>query len=99
MVSGGGTFFSLARPPARVMPTARVRGLDLHYLEAGEPGRPLVLLLHGSLGSADQWGPHLEALARAGWRALALDDRGHGASTPFGAPGNPWEALSVPPRE
>ncbi|WP_336921432.1 alpha/beta fold hydrolase [Aquipuribacter sp. SD81] len=53
-----------------------------------EPGRhpPLVLLLHGSLQNWWAWRHVLPLLAAAGYRAVAADLRGHGASdaTPRG---------------
>jgi pimeloyl-ACP methyl ester carboxylesterase len=46
-------------------------------LAAGpEDGRP-VLLLHGFPESAEQWGHQLTALAAAGYRAVAVDQRGY----------------------
>ncbi|MFN8061796.1 MAG: alpha/beta fold hydrolase [Vicinamibacterales bacterium] len=57
-------------------------GRRLHYREAGE-GAPLVLL-HAFPLSADLWEPQLAA-PPAGWRLLAPDFRGFGASTSEGA--------------
>lgn len=48
-------------------------------------GRTLVLL-HGFTGSASGWGMHLDTFARAGFRVIALDMLGHGASD---APADP----------
>ena len=56
-------------------------GVQLHYYVAGEG--ETVLLLHGFSGSAQTaWiAPgNFEALAAAGFRVVALDQRGHGAS-------------------
>jgi len=50
----------------------------LHYLEAG--AGPAVILLHGFPETADSWRHQLPALAAAGYRAIALDMRGHGNS-------------------
>ena len=48
-------------------------------LAAGPPdGRP-VLLLHGFPEGAEQWEHQLQALARAGHRAVAFDQRGYSA--------------------
>jgi pimeloyl-ACP methyl ester carboxylesterase len=52
------------------------------WREAGPPGGPLVVLLHGLGGSRISWEPQLAALAAAGFRALAWDQPGYGASDP-----------------
>lgn len=49
-----------------------------HYVHHGE-GYPVVLL-HGVAGSSHQWNYLIPALAEAGYRALAVDLLGHGAS-------------------
>jgi len=41
----------------------RVNGLRLHLLEAGEPGRPVLLLLHGFPELAWSWRKLLPPLA------------------------------------
>jgi pimeloyl-ACP methyl ester carboxylesterase len=46
----------------------------------GEAG-PLVLLLHGGGQTRHSWRKTAEALARAGYRALPFDQRGHGESS------------------
>jgi pimeloyl-ACP methyl ester carboxylesterase len=64
---GGGSFSS--------------HGVDIHYLERGR-GEPVVLL-HGFTGSASRhWESPgvMEALEKAGFRAIAMDCRGHGQS-------------------
>ncbi|MGJ8513289.1 alpha/beta fold hydrolase [Carnimonas bestiolae] len=58
-----------------------VGALNLHYIEQGTPSdheRPLVIL-HGLLGSADNWRSALKAFGRDR-RVMALDLRNHGAS-------------------
>ncbi|AJC22892.1 alpha/beta fold hydrolase [Pandoraea pulmonicola] len=50
----------------------------LHYVEAGEG--PAVIFCHGFPELWYSWRHQLPALARAGYRAIALDMRGHGAS-------------------
>lgn len=47
--------------------------------ESGRGGRPL-LLVHGFTGGRLDFGEHLDALADAGWWAVAPDLRGHGGS-------------------
>jgi pimeloyl-ACP methyl ester carboxylesterase len=53
----------------------------MHCLEAGEPGRPCVLLLHGFPELAFSWRKVMPALADAGYYALAPDQRGYGETT------------------
>jgi pimeloyl-ACP methyl ester carboxylesterase len=52
-----------------------VRGLRMHIAEAGSG--PLVLLLHGFPESWYSWRHQLTALAAAGFRAVAPDQRGY----------------------
>jgi pimeloyl-ACP methyl ester carboxylesterase len=55
-------------------------GVRLQYEEHGDPtGRPLVLLA-GFKAAATSWRFQVPVLARAGYRVLAVDVRGHGAS-------------------
>ena len=63
---------SSSHSPSRL---ARVNGVDLAY-QVGGSGRPLVLL-HGGFGSAEMFGPNLEALA-AGRQVIAVDLQSHG---------------------
>ncbi|WP_175916718.1 MULTISPECIES: alpha/beta hydrolase [unclassified Burkholderia] len=42
---------------------------------------PPVVLLHGGLGHAGNWGGQVPALLAAGYRAIVIDSRGHGRST------------------
>jgi pimeloyl-ACP methyl ester carboxylesterase len=64
---------------SRVVPA--VNGLTMHVLEAGEPGCPVVLLLHGFPELAFSWRHQLPALAAAGWHVIAPDQRGYGRTT------------------
>lgn len=68
------------------MPTEHVavNGTYLHA-ELRDPPTPsastkTLVLLHGFTGSASGWGTHLDTFARAGYRVIALDLLGHGAS-------------------
>ena len=55
-------------------------GARLGYLESGDPfGRPVVLVA-GFKAPATSWKPQLAALENAGYRVIAVDRRGHGAS-------------------
>ncbi len=53
---------------------------DLAAWEWGEPGRPLVGLLHGWEGHGAQLGAFAAPLVTAGFRVLAFDAPGHGDS-------------------
>lgn len=59
-------------------------GGSIWFKDMGE-GRP-VLLLHGGMGNANQWGYQVPALIEAGCRVIAVDSRGHGRSTRDDAP-------------
>ena len=58
-----------------------VNGLRMHVLEAGTPGRPCVLLLHGFPELAYSWRKVMPALADAGFHVVAPDQRGYGRTT------------------
>ncbi len=62
-------------------------GLTMHVLEAGfeEPGRSLVLLLHGFPELAYSWRKVMPALAAAGYHVVAPDQRGYGRTTGWDA--------------
>lgn len=58
-----------------------VNGLDMHYLEAGDASRPLVLLLHGFPELAFSWRNLMVPLAELGFHVVAPDQRGYGRTT------------------
>lgn len=64
---------------------ATATGLTMHVLEAGEPDRPLLLLLHGFPELAFSWRRVMPALAAAGYRVVAPDQRGYGRTTGWDA--------------
>ena len=47
---------------------------------------PAVLLLHGGLGNAGNWGHQVPDLLAAGYRVIVMDTRGHGRSSWDGTP-------------
>lgn len=55
---------------------AYVNGIRMHYVEKG--AGPLVLLCHGWPESWYVWRWQIEALAAAGYRTVAPDQRGYG---------------------
>lgn len=61
--------------------TGRVvnHGASIWYAECG--AGPAVVLLHGGLGNAGNWGYQIAPLVDAGYRAIVIDSRGHGRST------------------
>lgn len=58
-------------------------GIRMAYVEAGKPGGPVVLLLHGYTDTSRSYFPTLQALHEAGTdlHVFALDLRGHGGSS------------------
>lgn len=52
-------------------------GFTFDGLVAGPDAGEVVLLLHGFPQSAAMWKPQMEALAGAGYRAVAFDQRGY----------------------
>ena len=62
-------------------------GLSVRALEAGEPGAPPLLLLHGWGVSAYLWRHNLLPLAEGGRHVVAVDLPGHGQSDAPELPG------------
>ncbi|GAA0593557.1 alpha/beta hydrolase [Kribbella sandramycini] len=60
--------------------SVRLNGLDIHLAEQGSSTDPLVVLLHGFPETSYSWRHQLDALAAAGYRVVAPDQRGYGAS-------------------
>jgi pimeloyl-ACP methyl ester carboxylesterase len=58
----------------------KANGLNFRALAAGPADGPVALLLHGFPEGAESWQPQLEALAAAGRRAVAPDQRGYGGT-------------------
>ncbi|HEY0257906.1 MAG TPA: alpha/beta hydrolase [Candidatus Methylacidiphilales bacterium] len=56
-----------------------VNGITLHFVEQGEG--PVVLFCHGFPAIWSSWKAQMEAVASAGFRAIALDMRGYGGSS------------------
>ncbi|MBV8301571.1 MAG: alpha/beta fold hydrolase, partial [Candidatus Dormibacteraeota bacterium] len=65
-------------PMAVTQVEVEARGLVFDGLVDGPAGGELVLLLHGFPQSAAIWRPALRTLAAAGYRAVAIDQRGYG---------------------
>jgi pimeloyl-ACP methyl ester carboxylesterase len=58
-----------------------INGLTMHMLEAGTPGQPAVLLVHGFPELAYSWRKVMLPLAQAGFHVIAPDQRGYGRTT------------------
>lgn len=56
-------------------------GVRLRVVDAGERGAPTVVLSHGFPELAYSWRHQIPALAEAGYRVLAPDQRGYGGSS------------------
>lgn len=85
--------------PDDIEPVSRTyvsQGLTLHYLDWGNEGAPLLLLLHGSRDHARSWDWTARAL-RDRWQVIAVDLRGHGDSawSPDGAYLSPYHLLDL----
>jgi pimeloyl-ACP methyl ester carboxylesterase len=59
--------------------TATVFGAKINYLEAGDPAKPTVILLHGLGGSTANWAMNVAALSQ-NYHVIALDQVGFGKS-------------------
>ncbi|HVL05255.1 MAG TPA: alpha/beta hydrolase [Acidimicrobiales bacterium] len=59
--------------------TVHLADVALHVVDAGEGGRP-VMLVHGFTANSEEVAGVVEPLAEAGWHAVAPDLRGHGRS-------------------
>lgn len=71
-----------------------VDGATLHVEATGPEDAPRVALLHGALAAGRSLLGQAAAI-KSRYHALLVDQRGHGASTRFGVPGNGWERQSV----
>lgn len=56
-------------------------GVELDITEAGRPGDPVVVLVHGFPESSNSWRHQIAPLVDAGYHVLVPDQRGYGAST------------------
>ncbi len=71
-------------------------GLRLHALAAGPADGPLVVLLHGFPETSHGWRHQMPALAAAGYRVVAPDQRGVGLSDkPAGIPAYRIDRLAA----
>src|SRR6185295_20095457 len=61
--------------------TIKTNGINMHIAEEGEG--PLVILVHGFPELWYSWRHQMPVIAAAGYRAVALDQRGYGRSSKF----------------
>ena len=59
--------------------------IDLYYTDQGPSGAQPVVLIHGFPLNGESWGKQQAALLDAGYRVIAYDRRGFGASTKAGS--------------
>jgi 3-oxoadipate enol-lactonase len=75
--------------------TADLGDVSLHVVDAGEGGRP-IMLVHGFTANSDEVAAVVEPLAGLGWHAVAPDLRGHGRSDrPTGAGAYSLEIMAA----
>ena len=81
MTSEAGADFQQAALDRPAVHTLEGDGRTLHYLDWGNSEAPALLLLHGMGGAAAEWARVAAHLQRR-YHVLALDQRGHGDSSP-----------------
>lgn len=68
----------------------------MHWLEAGDPQAPAILMLHGFPELAYSWRKLLPMIASQGFYALAPDLRGYGATTGWDSSfDGPWRQAAM----
>jgi pimeloyl-ACP methyl ester carboxylesterase len=82
-----GEMFPASDPAYRVSFPRLRSGIKIRVVERGEPASPPVLLLHGWGCSAYVFRLNMPTLADEGFRAIAVDLKGHGLSDKPVAPG------------
>lgn len=73
---------TIASVAARAQPVdgfIRVNGIDIHYLEWGDPSNPPIIMLHG-IGRIAHTFAHIAPRFAADYHVMAVDMRGHGDS-------------------
>lgn len=76
---GGAAAGAMANPSEDVGDAAPAPAVQLHIVDSGGDGRPVVLI-HGWPLSSQAWEPQTSALRAAGYRVVAYDRRGFGQS-------------------
>ncbi len=88
-IAGGSAIAAASSPPplridlntfdASRKSVALPNGETLAYVDRGNPGGPVVVLIHGYTDNARDWVPMLPFLPKR-WRLILVDIRGHGQS-------------------
>ena len=96
--SGLGSFLLLLLLPPLVQPAsaeyAPVHGLRMYYEVRGEPGRPVVVFLHGGMNSIhSSFARQLEQFSRTR-RVIAIDQMGHGRTADLPGRALSYEAMA-----
>ncbi len=80
------------------MPTAAVNGIELFYLDEGDPSADPVLLVMGLAAQLTSWpGPFVAELVGRGFRVVRPDNRDAGLSTQLdGVRGDIFEVMADP---
>jgi pimeloyl-ACP methyl ester carboxylesterase len=73
----------------------QVNDLNLHILEAGDAGKPLIILLHGFPEISYSWRKLILPLAEAGYYVVAPDQRGYGRTTPVSRSGQGLDTRPI----
>ena len=77
------------------MPTHRIDGLDIHFVQGGPPGAPKRLLyVHGTGCNAGVWARHCDALP-LDCQYVCVDLAGHGRSSGSGFRGTADHAFVI----
>lgn len=69
----------LTLPPTDTEGFVQADGARIWFASIGQG--PAVVLLHGGMGNATNWGKQVPALLAAGYRAILIDSRGQGRSS------------------
>ena len=72
----GVTFTQENEPADR---NVQANGMNFHYLEWGQPGKPLIVMLHGGSQQAHSW-DFVSLPLSENYHIIAMDQRGHGDS-------------------
>jgi pimeloyl-ACP methyl ester carboxylesterase len=59
---------------------ATINGVDLYFVERGDPIGPPMLMLHGGLGNSENWGQVWPTMVENGYRVILMDSRRQGRS-------------------
>lgn len=79
LLTSAATARAQATQPAVADKTATIYGAKIHYLEAGSPTNPTVILLHGLGADSSTWASNIAPLA-AKYRVIVPDQIGFGKS-------------------